>query len=452
MSNRRVLVVDDEVNVRLSMELHLRRAGYEVSTAEDGEAALAAILQGTFDIVLCDLIMPKLTGVQLLDALAARGISIDLVLMSAHADLDTALDALKRGAVDFIQKGARFEEVLFRLRRIEELRRLQAQVKASAAASGGLGRLISDSAPMQKVFAMVRKVADFKTTVLLHGESGTGKELVARALHDVGVRKTRAFVAVNCGAIPENLLESELFGHVRGAFTDATRTHHGLFEQADCGTLFLDEIGELPLSLQVKLLRVLQEEEIRKVGDTKSQKVDVRVVAATVRDLAAEVKAGRFREDLYYRLNVLQIALPPLRDRPTDIPMLVEHFRSHLNVRLGTRVRGVTPGAMRLLERWPWPGNVRELENCIERAIILVDGDQITEAELPPRLCQEQDRIQATLAAGELSIKKTTRIIEEELMKRALARTKGNRTRAAALLEISHRTLLYKLKDYGLGD
>ena len=237
---------------------------------------------------------------------------------------------------------------------------------------------------------------------------------------------------------------------MRGAFTDASRTRRGLFEEADGGTLFLDEIGELPFGLQVKLLRVLQEEEIRKVGDTRNQKVDVRVVAATVRDLGDEVRAGRFREDLFYRLNVLSIRLPPLRERRTDVPLLVEHFIRQFNARLRTAVRGVTPAAMRLLVQYAWPGNVRELENTIERALVLVDGDEIGEEDLPPRIREEQDRVRTTLASGELSIKKTTRIIEEELIKRALEKTGGNRTRAAELLELSHRALLYKIKEFGI--
>ncbi|MCK6573865.1 sigma-54 dependent transcriptional regulator [Myxococcota bacterium] len=450
---RRVLVADDEENIRYMLELTLRREGYDVRTVPDGEAALQAITTGDFDVVLCDLVMPKMTGLELLDALRARGLSVNVILMSAHADVETALSAVARGAFDYLPKPARTDEVLFRLRRAIEQATLRAEVgrlKAALEGAPTLGRIVAESKPMLQVFTLVRKVADFKTTVLLTGESGTGKELVARAIHDSSGRAKAPFVAINCGAIPENLLESELFGHVRGAFTDATRTRRGLFEEADGGTLFLDEIGELPLNLQVKLLRVLQEEEIRKVGDTKAQKVDVRVVAATVRDLGEEVKAGRFREDLYYRLNVLSIRLPPLRERRTDIPLLALHFVRQFNDRLGTAVRGVTPAAMRALIHYAWPGNVRELENTIERALVLVEGDEIGEDDLSPRIRDSQDRIKGTLAAGELSIKKTTRVIEEELIRRALAKTGGNRTRAAEILELSHRALLYKIKEYGI--
>jgi two-component system response regulator AtoC len=284
--------------------------------------------------------------------------------------------------------------------------------------------------------------------VLIMGESGTGKELLARAIHVRSPRKKKPFVAINCGAIPENLLESELFGYVRGAFTDAVRNKLGLFEEADGGTLFLDEIGELPLGLQVKLLRVLQEDEIRRVGENQPRKVDVRILAATIRDLAEEVRSSQFREDLFYRLNVLSVKIPPLRDRTEDIPLLVDHFLERCNQKLGTKVAGVDPAAMKMLMEYPWPGNVRELENLMERAVILCDGNKITPDLLTDKVSHTAPQPSTHLPPGQLSIKKTTRAMEEELIKRALAETGGNRTRAAKLLEISHRTLLYKLKDY----
>ncbi|HPB99261.1 MAG TPA: sigma-54 dependent transcriptional regulator, partial [Polyangiaceae bacterium] len=312
--------------------------------------------------------------------------------------------------------------------------------------------LLAKSASMQEVFRTVAKVADFKTTVLISGESGVGKELVARAIHNRSARAKSRFVAVNCGAIPETLLESELFGHRKGAFTDASADRRGLFEEADGGTLFLDEVGELPLPLQVKLLRVLQDETIRRLGDNRDVRVDVRIVAATHRDLVAEIKANRFREDLFYRLNVLPIKLPPLRERRDDIPLLLDHFLSRNNVRLGTTVRGVDPEARRLLLEYAWPGNVRELENSIERAMVLAEGEVINANDLPERIRESRDPIKMQLSSGELSIKKTTRIIEEVLIRRALQKTKGNRTRAASILEISHRALLYKIKEYGLTD
>jgi two-component system response regulator AtoC len=305
---------------------------------------------------------------------------------------------------------------------------------------------------MLEVFRTIDKVAEFKTTVLITGESGTGKELVARAIHARSSRRSAPFVAVNCGAIPEALLESELFGHKRGAFTDASSDRRGLFEEASGGTLLLDEIGELPLSLQVKLLRVLQEDVVRRLGDTKDVKVDTRIVAATHRDLGADVKSGRFREDLYYRIHVLAIPISPLRERREDVNLLIEHFVDRNRTRLGVRVQGVSAEARKVLLEYSWPGNVRELENTIERAMVLADTDQIQLADLPERVRDAIDPVRIQLASGELSIKKTTEAIEQILIRRALEKTNGNRTRAAGLLEISHRALLYKIKDYKITD
>jgi two-component system response regulator AtoC len=303
---------------------------------------------------------------------------------------------------------------------------------------------------MEKIFKMLSKISDYDSTVLIMGESGTGKELIARAVHSSSSRSHGPFVAVNCGAIPETLLESELFGHRRGAFTDAHTDKPGLFSEAEGGTLLLDEIGELPLNLQVKLLRTLQEGTVRRLGDTKDLKIDVRIVAATIRTLADEVKAGRFREDLYYRLNVLPIRVPPLRERPEDITVLVEHFIARNNAKLGTPISSATPKAQRMLLSYHWPGNVRELENAIERAMVLAEGEQITPDDLPERVQDTSDPIRMTLGSGELSVKKTFRIIEEELIRRALAKTNGNRTLASKYLEISHRALLYKIKSYNI--
>ncbi|MBP6839906.1 MAG: sigma 54-interacting transcriptional regulator [Kofleriaceae bacterium] len=309
-------------------------------------------------------------------------------------------------------------------------------------------RLVGESRPMAELRATITRVAGHRSTVLIHGESGTGKELVARAIHDASPRADRRFVAVNCAAIPAALLESELFGHARGAFTDAVRDKVGLFEEADGGTLFLDEIGELPLELQVKLLRVLQEGEIRRVGDSAVLTVDVRLVAATLRDLAELVRAGRFREDLYYRLNVLPVAVPPLRERSDDVPALVAHFAAAF-LRKHGRAAAFADDAIALLRDQPWPGNVRELENAVERALVLTDGDVITAAELGPVL-GGRSRPMISTGTTELSIKKATRALEADLIRRALEATGGNRTNAAKVLEISHRALLYKMKDYGI--
>ena len=313
--------------------------------------------------------------------------------------------------------------------------------------------IVGKSPTMQAIFQTVTRIADYRTTVMLYGESGTGKELVARAIHNLSPRRQRRFVAINCGAIPENLLESELFGHKQGSFTDALRDKKGLFEEANGGTIFLDEIGELPLLLQVKLLRVLQENEIRPVGERRLIPIDVRVIAATLRNLEDDVVEGRFRDDLFYRLSVISIKIPPLRQRKEDIPILVEHFLKKNQERLGLPVFGIDDEAMRVLLDHDWPGNIRELENCVERAMILTESDRITVTSLPKTVRKPREASPLfNIPEDQLSIKLHTRRLEEILIKKALDRTRGNRTHAAKLLEISHRTLLYKLKEYGLAD
>ena len=448
---RRVLVVDDEENIRLVLRTLLRKHGYEVEVADNGETALALVESFGPDVILTDVRMPKLGGLDLLATLRAKQSPATVIVMSAYGNVDLALEAMKAGAYDYVGKPFKPDEIVLALRKAEEresLRRENRSLREQIRAEQRFESILAKSQEMQDVFRTISKIADYKTTVLVTGESGVGKELVARALHARSSRKNMPFVAINCGAIPENLLESELFGHRKGAFTDANADRRGLFEEATGGTLLLDEIGELPLSLPVKLLRVLQEETIRRLGDTKDAKVDVRIVAATHRDLAAEVKAGRFREDLYYRINVLPVHIPPLRGRKDDIPLLVDHFVTRNNARLGTHIRGVSPEARKLLIEYPWPGNVRELENTIERAMVLAEGEVLDANDLPERLRESLDPVQAQLATGELSIKKTSAAIEEILIRRALQKTKGNRTRAAEVLEISHRALLYKIKDY----
>ncbi len=452
---RRVLVVDDEENIRVVLRTILRRSGYEVETASNGEEALKLVDSFGPQFVITDVRMPKMGGLDLLSTLRAKQSDATVIVMSAYGAVDSALEAIKLGAYDYVQKPFKNDEIVLALRKAEEreaLRRENRALREEIRKEHQFEDLLGKSAGMQDVFRTVSKVADFKTTVLIQGESGVGKELVARAVHTRSSRTAARFVAVNCGAIPEALLESELFGHKRGAFTDANADRRGLFEEADGGTLFLDEVGELPLALQVKLLRVLQDETIRRLGDTKDLKVDVRIVAATHRDLGAETKAGRFREDLYYRLNVLPITVPPLRDRRDDITILIDHFLARNNARLGTNVRGVETEARRLLLDYSWPGNVRELENSIERAMVLAEGETIGSHDLPERIRESRDPIKMQLASGELSVKKTIRVIEEVLIRRALQKTKGNRTKAAQILEISHRALLYKIKDYGLTD
>ncbi len=452
---RRVLVVDDEENLRLVLRTLLKRQGYEVETAESGEQALALVDTFGPDVILTDVRMPRMGGLDLLATLQAKGNEATVIVMSAYGNVDLALEAIKAGAYDYVQKPFKHEEIVLALRKAEEreaLRRENRALREEIRKEHQFEEILAKSQAMQDIFRTIAKIADYKTTVLISGESGTGKELVARALHRRSSRRAAPFVAVNCGAIPENLLESELFGHKKGAFTDANSDRRGLFEEADGGTLFLDEIGELPLALQVKLLRVLQDELIRRVGDSRDVKVDVRIIAATHRDLTAEVKAARFREDLFYRLNVLPIVVPPLRVRREDIALLIDHFVARNNTRLGTAIRGVDTEARRILVEYAWPGNVRELENTIERAMVLSEGDLLVASDLPDRIREARDPVQVQLASGELSIKKTTRVIEETLIRRALQKTRGNRTRAAEVLELSHRALLYKIKDYKITD
>jgi two-component system response regulator AtoC len=450
---QRVLVVDDEESLRLALRTFLKRQGYEVEVADNGQTALGLVESFGPDFILTDVRMPRMGGLDLLATLKAKGDEATVIVMSAYGNVDLAIEALKAGAYDYVQKPFKNDEVLLALRKAEEresLRRENRALKQEMMREAVFEEMLAKSEPMRAIIRTIAKVADFKTTALVTGESGVGKELVARALHRRGDRRDGPFVAINCGAIPETLLESELFGHKKGAFTDAQADRAGLFEQASGGTLFLDEIGELPVSLQVKLLRVLQEETVRRIGDNRDVKVNVRIIAATHRDLAAEVQAARFREDLYYRINVLHIHVPPLRDRREDIALLIDHFIERNNARLGTKIRSITPEARRLLMEYGWPGNVRELENTIERAMVLCEGAALCATDLPERIHQARDPIRLQLASGQLSIKKTTRVIEEVLIRRALQQTKANRTRAAQLLEISHRALLYKIKDYGI--
>jgi two-component system response regulator AtoC len=452
---RRVLVVDDEENIRLVLRTLLKRHGYEVETAPGGEEAMGLVESFGPDVVITDVRMPRMGGMDLLGTLRAKGNDATVIVMSAYGNLDQAIDAIKAGAYDYIQKPFKPDEVVLALRKAEEresLRRENRVLREEIRREHRFEDILAKSSLMQGVFRTIAKIANYKTTVLITGESGVGKELVARALHTRSSRAGEPFIVVNCGAIPENLLESELFGHKKGAFTDAVHDRSGLFSEADAGTLFLDEIGELPLGLQVKLLRVLEDGKIRKLGETKDVTVDVRIVAATHRDLLKETQKGRFREDLFYRLNVLPIVVPPLRDRREDIPVLIEHFMARNNARLGTSINGLDSEARRLLYEHPWPGNVRELENTIERAMVLCESDKLMPSDLPERIREAQNPVQMQLASGELSVKKTTRIIEEILIRRALQKTKGNRTRAAEVLEISHRALLYKIKDYKITD
>ena len=451
---KKILVVDDEENLRHMLQVMLKKLGYQADCAADGAQALEKSLSGGYSFILCDIRMPAMDGKAFLTRCADLGVQGTIIMMSAYGSVDDAIACMKLGAYDYISKPFNSVEISLVLKKAEERERLKDENRRLRAEVGqicSLGNIISQSDRMAKIFQLVGKLADYKTTVLILGESGTGKELIARALHYNGSRKDAPFVAVNCGAIPASLLESELFGHVKGAFTDASHDKAGLFEEADGGTLFLDEIAEMPLSLQVKLLRVLQEEEIRRVGAGSSRRVDVRVVSATSKDLGAEVAAGRFREDLYFRLNVFAVALPPLRERIEDVALLVDHFL----LKYGERMRkpGVLPSAAALqaLVRYRWPGNVRELENCIERGLVLCEGGVLDISCLPETVCRAVGvERRAADFPDTLSIKAAGEAMERTLISRALEKTSGNRTHAARLLEISHRALLYKLKEYGI--
>lgn len=457
MISKRILIVDDEENFRNVLTVILKKEGYEVEGAANGKEGLGRVGESTFDHILCDIRMPQMDGLEFLQEAKKIGIETPIIMMSAYGTIDTAIEAMKMGAYDYISKPFKPDEIILVLKKAEERERLRKEnesLRRELKREYSFENIVSKNEKMQKIFEIIRKVAPYKSTVLITGESGTGKELIARAIHYNSDRSKMLFVPVNCGAIPENLLESELFGHVKGAFTDAIRTKKGLFEEADGGTIFLDEIGELPAQLQVKLLRVLQEGEIRRVGDSKSVQIDVRVIAATVKDLIREVNEGRFRDDLFYRLNVLHLSIPPLRERKEDIPLLIQHFIQKHNQNLNKDIKEVDSKALEVLMNYRWPGNVRELENAIERAVVLADGERIELDHLP----LEIQHINMMETAGlpipdeEYSIKKASRLLEMGLIRKALQKTKGNHTQAARLLEISHRALLYKIKDYGIGE
>jgi two-component system response regulator AtoC len=450
---QRILIVDDDEALRESLQLILAAEGHEVAAAAGAEAALALLDQAPADVILCDVRMPGIDGFELLPQLIRRAPGATVIMMSAYGTDDLAVEAIQQGAHDYLAKPFPPAEALLTIRKSQErerLRRANQQLKRDVARAVGGRPIIAASAPMVALLEVLERAAEYKATVLLTGESGSGKEVLARAVHAQSPRRKESFVAVNCGAIPEALMESELFGHTRGAFTGADRAKRGLYVEADGGTLFLDEIGELPVSLQVVLLRVLQEEEVRPVGSEKSRSVDVRVIAATSRDLESEVRAGRFREDLFYRLNVVQLKVPPLRERREDIPLLVDHFVSHFRQVLGKPIQRVSDPVLNRLVQHHWPGNVRELENVIERAMILADGDRLTLADLPEAVNHQQPTNPGI--PDDLDLRRARRDFEAGWIRKALEAAAGNRTRAARMLRISHRALLYKLKEYGLGD
>jgi two-component system response regulator AtoC len=466
--NKKLLVIDDEENMRHMLSSMMTHSGYETETASDGSEGLekveAARAGGRpYDFILCDIKMPKMDGMEFLKEGREKLTGTTVIVMSAYGTIDSAVEAMKLGAYDYISKPFKADEIRLVLEKASERESLKSEnlyLKnriQTMETSYSFHDITAKSRVMEDVFRLAEKAAKFATTVLITGGSGTGKELIARGIHRMSSRAERPMVPVNCGGIPEALMESEFFGYKKGAFTDAKTDKRGLFEEADGGTLFLDEIGELPVSMQVKLLRVLQESEIRAVGELKTRKIDVRVIAATARNLEEEVRNGRFREDLFYRLNVLAIKLPPLKDRTEDIPVLCERFMDMYNRRFGRHVRSIAPAAMELFYTHDWPGNIRELENAIERAIVLADEDIL----LPEHFTglvktplkngghgSEEPTFEPSDASFSLKIARED--LERKMIVRALTETKGNRTHAARLLEISHPSLLSKMKVYDI--
>jgi two-component system, NtrC family, response regulator AtoC len=464
---KQILVVDDEPNLRRVLSAQLARDGYDVHTAEDGERALSLLQENHIDLVITDLRMPKMDGMELLRRALSLDAELPVVMITAHGTVDNAVEALKTGAFDYITKPFDQSEVRTIVKKALRTRDLAAADASRApeevAVAGARYGIIGKSAGILELYAVLERVADTPTTVLISGESGTGKELVARALHENSSRCDKPFIKVNCAAIPRDLMESELFGYERGAFTGAVGSKPGRFELASGGTLFLDEIGTIPVEMQVKLLRALQEHEFERVGGIKTIRVDVRLVAATNSDLKKDIAAGTFREDLYYRLNVVPIRLPSLRERYEDIELLVQHFIDKFNSRLKKQVKGLEPDARELLASHPWPGNIRELENVIERAVLFCDRATISVSDLPPEV-RSSDRgarapspsspslVQESPGADGLKeqVKAAMNRLERELIMKALEQTNGNVTHAARLLKISRKGLQLKMKELGL--
>jgi two-component system response regulator PilR (NtrC family) len=454
-----ILIVDDERSMREFLAIYLRRAGHRVEAAADGEQARKAISAREFDVVITDLRMPDASGLDVLADAKKQRPDTQVIVVTAFATAETAIAAMKAGAYDYLTKPFKVDEVGLVVDRALERRTLHRQnivLRDEIKGRFKLDRLLGKSPAMQRVFEMVRKIAPARTSVLLIGESGTGKELAARALHELSGRSENAFVAVNCGAIPEALIESELFGHVKGAFTGANTDKVGLFEAAHSGTIFLDEIGELPVSMQVKLLRVLQERKVKRVGGVAEKEVDVRVVAATNRDLETEVEKGTFRQDLFYRLNVIQLPLPPLRERREDVSLLVDHFIRKFSAEHGRTIAGIDPDAMSALMSHSFPGNVRELENLIERAVTLAPADRISVDSLPTLGTLSTTGAGANLGPAPslpdegIDLEKVVEEFERGIIIKALERTRGNRTEAARLLKVTFRSLRYRLSKLGI--
>ena len=450
-----MLVVDDEQSMRELLGIMLRQVGYAVTLADGGEPAVQALKTDDFDLVITDLRMRKVDGLAVLRAAKEHSPRTVVLVVTAFASTETAVEAMKLGAYDYVTKPFKLDELRLTIANALERKRLQEEnreLKRQLRREHGFEGFIGKSPRILEVFETIRKTADSGSTVMITGESGTGKELVARAVHLESARRSGPFVSVNCGAIPETLMESELFGHVKGAFTGAVASTEGLFAAAGGGTLFLDEITEIPHSVQVKLLRATQEREVRRVGDTRDVKVDVRLIAASNRDLSKAMADGVLREDLYYRLNVIPIHMPPLRERLEDIPLLVSHFIARITKDVGKSVKGISPDSLAILERYHWPGNIRELENVVERAIVLGSGDLLSPDSLPPhlRMPRDEQAVTVEIPPAGVDLEDTLTRIENRYIRLALERSGWLQVRAAELLGLSFRQFRYKLQKHGL--
>ncbi|MGH7885081.1 MAG: sigma-54-dependent transcriptional regulator [Thermodesulfobacteriota bacterium] len=447
---KKILLIDDEPGIRETLGVLLELEGYNVTLSESAKDALQLTeISNEFNYVICDMKMPEMDGISFLKEFKKQKRDAIVIMISAYGSIDSSIRAVKEGADDYISKPIKIDELVLRMKMAEEKYKLKKDnltLKKVLKSESSFETIISASKKMEDVKELASKAALYKTTVLITGESGTGKEIIAKAIHNNSDRKNKSFVAVNCAAIPDTLLESELFGYVKGAFSGASNSKEGLIENANEGTLFLDEIGDFPIHLQTKLLRFLQEGEVRKLGETKTINVDVRIIAATNSDLETAVNEGKFRTDLFYRINVLQIVIPPLRERKEDIPHLINYFMDIFNIKFDKQVKGFSPQVFNSMIEYPWFGNVRELENTIERSVILADSDVINKIDLPGLKSDssfELDYWFETFTMDKAKLK-----IEEAYIKRALKNTGGNRTKAAKLLGISRRNLLYKLKDF----
>lgn len=447
----RTLLVEDEANMVRTLAKILTRKGHQVDAAATGEEALRLLDSQAYDLVITDLNMPVMDGMQLLRAMHARGVDAATIVLTGHGTIQSAVEAMKLGAGDYLIKPCNPDELLLVAGRLLEMRRLRAEVSTlqrQLIAIGRYGEIIGNSASMQRIYGVIEAVSQNKSNVLITGEHGTGKELVARTIHNRGPLAERPFLAINCGALSETLLESQLFGHRKGAFTGAVEDHDGVFQAAEGGTLFLDEISEIPLPLQVKFLRAIQEKEVTPLGSTRPVHVDVRIIAATNRDVEEAVREGRFRTDLFYRLNVVPVHLPPLRQRRDDIPLLVDHFIAEFSHVYGVDAKHVTAAAMTKLVDYDWPGNIRELQNAIERAFALSAEPEITVADLPPAIVRAGE---AAPGSGAMRDPVPLEQLERDNIVAALERSGGNKNEAARLLRIDRQRLYRKMEKYGLG-